>query len=145
VELVRIALGAVAVELLLPFHHVGFAAVFLDQPGDAITPLARTFNAFDAEHIELAFDVAENEIVRAIRRAALILYSITSSALRRTKNPGASRLASPPTGVREPGPAGRDAGGSPPTFASSLIEQVFGPQQCRHSLSRMRVQNEIAA
>jgi hypothetical protein len=62
VELVCIPLGAIAVDLLLPFHHVGFAAVFLDQPGDAVTALARTFGAFDAEHVELAFDVTENEI-----------------------------------------------------------------------------------
>jgi hypothetical protein len=48
-----IPLGAIAVELLLPFHHVGFAAVFLDQPGDAVTALARAFGAFDAEHVEL--------------------------------------------------------------------------------------------
>ena len=61
-ELVCIPLGAIAVELLLPFHHVGFAAVFLDQPGDAVTALARAFGAFDAEHVEFSFDVTEDEI-----------------------------------------------------------------------------------
>jgi hypothetical protein len=37
-------------------------AVFLDQPGYAVTPLAVAFGALDAEHVELPRDVAEGEI-----------------------------------------------------------------------------------
>ncbi len=44
------------------FHHVGLRPVFLDQPGDLVTAFARAFGAFDAEHVELAFDVTKNEI-----------------------------------------------------------------------------------
>jgi hypothetical protein len=46
------------------FHFImlPMRPVFLDQPGDAVTALARTFGAFDAEHVELAFDVTKNEI-----------------------------------------------------------------------------------
>ena len=40
-----IALRAVAVELLLPLHHVGFATVFLNQSVDVIATLARAFSA----------------------------------------------------------------------------------------------------
>ena len=56
-----VAFWTVAAELLLPFHHVGLAAVFLDQPEDAVTTLARAFAAFDAEHVELAFDVTKKD------------------------------------------------------------------------------------
>ena len=41
------------------------AAVLLDQLVDMIAPLAVALGAFDAEHVELAFDVTER---RAIRR-----------------------------------------------------------------------------
>ena len=58
----RVPLGAVAVELLLPFHHVGAAAVLLDQPADAIAALALAARAFDTQHVELALDVAKDEI-----------------------------------------------------------------------------------
>src|SRR5438046_9418616 len=59
---VRAGGALVAVELLLPFHHVGLAAVFLDQLCDVIAALARALGAFDAKHVELAFDVAEDEV-----------------------------------------------------------------------------------
>jgi hypothetical protein len=62
VQLWRVPLWAVAVELLLPFHHVGAAAVLLDQPADAIAALALAARAFDAQHVELALDVAKYEI-----------------------------------------------------------------------------------
>jgi hypothetical protein len=52
----------VAVELLLPFHHVGLAAIFLNELMDVIAALAGALGAFDAKHVELAFDVAEDEI-----------------------------------------------------------------------------------
>ena len=48
VHLERVPLGAVAVELLLPFHHVGVAPVFLDQLADAVAALALAARAFDA-------------------------------------------------------------------------------------------------
>jgi hypothetical protein len=57
-----IAIGAVAVKLFLPFHHVCLAAVFLDEPADAIAAFAGALGAFDAEHVELALDVTEDEI-----------------------------------------------------------------------------------
>jgi hypothetical protein len=38
------------------------AAVLLDQLVDVIAALAVALGAFDAEHVELAFDVTENEI-----------------------------------------------------------------------------------
>src|SRR5262245_13399017 len=55
-------LGAVTIELLFPFHHVCLAAVFLDQSADAIAAFAGAFGAFDAKHVELALDVAEDEV-----------------------------------------------------------------------------------
>jgi hypothetical protein len=57
-----VTLRAVGVEHFPPFHHVAVAAVFLDQLGDVIAALAVALGAFDAEHVELALDVAEDEI-----------------------------------------------------------------------------------
>jgi hypothetical protein len=57
-----IALGAVAVQLFFPFHHVCLAPVFLDEPADAIAAFAAAFGAFDAEHVELTVDVAKDEV-----------------------------------------------------------------------------------
>jgi hypothetical protein len=70
-----VAARAVAVELFLPFHQVAVAAVFRDQLVHLIAALATALAAFDAQHIELAVDVAEDEI-GSVARA----YSITSSA-----------------------------------------------------------------
>ena len=71
----HVASRTVAVELLLPLHHIAFAAVFLDELVHLIAALARAPAAFDAQHIELAFDIAEYE-VGSVARA----YSTTSSA-----------------------------------------------------------------
>ena len=57
-----IALGAVAVQLFFPFHHVCLAPVFLDEFADTIAAFAGAFGAFDAEHVELILDVAKDEI-----------------------------------------------------------------------------------
>ncbi len=57
-----IALGAVAVQLFCPFHHVCLAPVFLDEFADTIAAFAGAFGAFDAEHVELILDVAKDEI-----------------------------------------------------------------------------------
>ena len=57
-----IAPGAIAIKLFLPFHHVCLAAVFLDEPADAVAALASAFSAFDAEHVEFSCDVTEDEI-----------------------------------------------------------------------------------
>jgi hypothetical protein len=57
---------------------VALTAVFRNQLAQLIAALARAFAAFDAQHIELAFDVAEDE-VSSVPRA----YSITSSARKR--------------------------------------------------------------
>jgi len=62
VQAVCIALRAVAVELLFPFHQIALAAVFLDQPVDGVAGLAVAFGAHDAKHVELTLDVAEDEI-----------------------------------------------------------------------------------
>jgi hypothetical protein len=71
----RVAARTVAVELFLPLHHIAFAAAFLDELVPLIAALARAPAAFDAQHIELALDIAEYE-VGSMARA----YSITSSA-----------------------------------------------------------------
>jgi tripartite-type tricarboxylate transporter receptor subunit TctC len=57
-----IAPRALTVELLLPLHHVASAAVSLDELADVIAALAGALCAFDAQHVELAVDVTENEI-----------------------------------------------------------------------------------
>jgi hypothetical protein len=63
-----VALRTIAVELLLPFHHVAFATVFLDQLVNVIAALAVALGAFDPEHVELALKIAEDEKVPAIGR-----------------------------------------------------------------------------
>jgi hypothetical protein len=60
---VCVALGTIPVEQFFPFHHVAFAAVFLDQPVKVIHASAAAFGALDTEHVELALDVTEDEIV----------------------------------------------------------------------------------
>jgi hypothetical protein len=62
VQAVRVAARSVAVELFLPFHHIAAAAVFRDELVYLIAALARAFGAFDAQHVEFAFDVAEDEV-----------------------------------------------------------------------------------
>ena len=57
-----IAPRAVPVKLFLPFHQVCLAPVFLDEFADTIAAFAGAFGAFDAEQVELAFDVAKDEI-----------------------------------------------------------------------------------
>ena len=74
-EAMRVAARTVAVELLLPLHHIAVAAVFRDQLVHLIAAFARGPAAFDAQHIELAFDAAEYEVGLMARA-----YSITSSA-----------------------------------------------------------------
>src|SRR5262249_21136883 len=71
----RVAARTVAVELFPPFHHIAVTAVFRDQLAHLIAALAPAFPAFDAQHIEFAFDVAKDK-VGPVARA----YSITSSA-----------------------------------------------------------------
>jgi hypothetical protein len=41
---------------------VPIAPVFLDQLADSVAAFALTARAFDAQHVELAFNVAEDEI-----------------------------------------------------------------------------------
>ena len=62
VQLRRIPLRTVTIELLFPFHHAGLASVLRNQPADAVTTLAAASRALDAQHIELALDVTEYEI-----------------------------------------------------------------------------------
>jgi hypothetical protein len=59
---------------------VAVTAVFRDELVHLIAALARAFGAFDAQHVELAVDVAKDE-VGSVARA----YSITSSARRSTE------------------------------------------------------------
>jgi hypothetical protein len=50
VELVRIPLGAITVELLFPFHQVAFATVFLDLRPSGVRGASRTQGrSFDDE------------------------------------------------------------------------------------------------
>jgi hypothetical protein len=44
--------------LFLPFHHVPLAAILRDELVHQMAALAPAFAAFDAQHIEFAFDVA---------------------------------------------------------------------------------------
>jgi hypothetical protein len=69
----RVALRTVAVELFPPFS-IAVATVFRDQLAHLIAALARAPAAFDAQHIELAFDVAENEV--AARHGSEVIASI---------------------------------------------------------------------
>jgi hypothetical protein len=61
-QLRRVPFRTVAVELLLPFHHVGVASVFFDQPTDIVASLVLAARAFDAQHAELALNVAKYEM-----------------------------------------------------------------------------------
>jgi hypothetical protein len=61
-QAVCIALRAISVEHFPPCHHVAVAPISLDQLVNVVAALAVAFGAFDAEHVELAFDVAEDEI-----------------------------------------------------------------------------------
>jgi hypothetical protein len=57
----RVTPRTVSVKLFLPLHHVCLAAVFLDQPVDVVQASAAALGTFDAEHVELAFKVTEDE------------------------------------------------------------------------------------
>jgi hypothetical protein len=41
---------------------VAFAAIFLNEPADAVAAFAGALSAFDEEHVEFSFDVTEDEI-----------------------------------------------------------------------------------
>jgi alkylhydroperoxidase family enzyme len=58
----RGAAWTVAVELFSPFHHIAAAAVFCDELVHLVAAFAPAPAAFNAQHVEVAFDVAENEI-----------------------------------------------------------------------------------
>jgi hypothetical protein len=45
-----------------PLHQVALAAVLLDQPGVAITLPTPAFSAFDVEDVELALNIAEDDV-----------------------------------------------------------------------------------
>jgi hypothetical protein len=60
-QAVCIALRAVSVQHFPPFHQVALAPVLLDQL-DVIAALAVALGALDAENVELALDIAEDEI-----------------------------------------------------------------------------------
>jgi len=62
VQLVRIALWAVPVQLLFPLHHVGSAPVPFDQLGDAVAALALAACTLDAQHLKFALDIAEGHV-----------------------------------------------------------------------------------
>jgi hypothetical protein len=68
---VCIAPRAVTVKLFFPFHHVGPAPVFLDKSGNSIAALAGTLGAFNAQYVELALDVTEDEI-RPLRHDGIL-------------------------------------------------------------------------
>jgi hypothetical protein len=62
-----IALRAVSVEHFPPFHDVTVAAVLLDQLVDVIAAFAVALGAFDTKHVELALDVAEDQVTAGHR------------------------------------------------------------------------------
>jgi len=62
VQLRRVPPRTVSAELLLPFHHGGPTPVLRDLLGHAVSALAWSPRAFDAQHLKLALDVAEHEI-----------------------------------------------------------------------------------
>ena len=81
-------------------HQVGLAAVFLDQLMDVIAALAGAPGAFDVEHVELAFDVAEDEIGsghRAMLSIRATPRSVDTSA--RATYAGMSLLRTLPAGL----------------------------------------------
>jgi hypothetical protein len=59
---VRIAPRAIAVKLFFPLRQIALTAVFLHQPVNVIHASAAALGTFDAEHVELALKVAEDEI-----------------------------------------------------------------------------------
>src|SRR5262245_50632607 len=54
--------GTVAVEHFAPYHQVSLAAVLLDELGHAVAALAVALGALDAQHIELALYIAEDDV-----------------------------------------------------------------------------------
>src|SRR5262245_34411143 len=57
-----IPLRAIAVEHFAPDHQVALAAVLLDQLSHAVAALAVALGALDAQHIELALNIAEDDV-----------------------------------------------------------------------------------
>jgi hypothetical protein len=43
-------------------NRASWAAVFLDEPADAVAAFAGALGAFDAQNVELALEVAKDEI-----------------------------------------------------------------------------------
>src|SRR5262249_4555789 len=76
----RVAARTLAVELLPPFHHIAFAAVFGDELLHLIAALAAAFGAFDAQRGEFAGDITA-DYVRSLVRAYLISSSATALLL----------------------------------------------------------------
>ena len=60
VHLGSIPFRTVAVELFLPFHHVGVAPVLLDQFADVIAALPLTARAFHAQHVKLPVNTIQD-------------------------------------------------------------------------------------
>jgi len=54
------------------------ATVFLYELADAVASLTRALGAFDAQHVELALDVTENEVGYAAPCSPLIEREVTS-------------------------------------------------------------------
>src|SRR5262245_40185092 len=57
-----IPLRAIAVEHFAPDHQVALAAVLLDQLSHAVAALAVALGALDAQHVELALNIAEDDV-----------------------------------------------------------------------------------
>jgi len=62
VQLRRVPPRTVSAELLLPFHHGGLTPVLRDLLGHAVSALAWSPRAFDAQHLKLALYVTKYEI-----------------------------------------------------------------------------------
>jgi hypothetical protein len=66
-QLRRVPLRTITVELVAPFHHVAVAPIFLDQLADLIATFSAAPRALDTQHIELTLDVAKYEIAAHFR------------------------------------------------------------------------------
>ena len=83
VQLSGITLRTVAPKVGHPFAHVTAAPILSEELSDAVTPLALTLRAFNAQYVEFTSNIAEGEIgVRAIlRRNRTMLLSKTVSRI----------------------------------------------------------------
>ena len=86
-QLRRVALRTITIELVLPFHHVGLATVFLDQLVEVIAALAGAPRTLDAQLVELVLDITKYVIwaQRFEKKSEALRQSRVAAAHRRWK------------------------------------------------------------